>query len=183
MKHIVILDLETTGLDPRRDLILECAALLVNTERLSIESIFGALVSHKADVLNVFIESADARWAEMHTKSGLIAALRDGKQPRVYGHKELDETLYEWATQRGFEPCSVRLGGFSSHFDREFLIARCPLFSSFLHHRVVNVSTLRDLAKEWCDDEGLVKADGHRALTDAHAALQSLRYYRERYFK
>ena len=172
------MDLEMTGLDPARDAIVEIATLLTddNLEVVAegpdlVIAIDDPMLDGMSDVVH-----------DMHTKSGLLAAI-----------KETSTTLEEAASatlaflkEHIVEPGTVPLCGNSIGTDRRFLAARMPEVEAFLHYRSVDVSTVKELARRWYPDaynNAPKKAGGHRALEDIKESIGELKYYRGTIFK
>lgn len=158
---MIFLDLETSGLDPARHRILECAVLITDDRFNPVSARVWVGETLRPD------ECTPEVYA-MHVASGLVAAA-----DAWGGGDSLDGVLARTL------PAVSRIAGFSPHFDLWFLRTRCPLIADRLHHRVYDCSTLRDL----CGDYGQPLMDGaaepaHRALADCFAALQVMRRFR-----
>ncbi len=172
MSKLLFLDLETTGLDPERDHILEFGWILYDI----VEEVEYASYSCLFD--------RDARFArmdrfvcEMHEKNGLFEAC---ERPEAFfrGHWEAEiYTLRELHAQ-GLKAGEVQLAGFSVHFDKRFLEHHMPHLHAYLHHRIVDVSTLRTLSKIWTG-QAREKRDQHRVIPDCLDAISELREYRK----
>jgi oligoribonuclease len=171
------MDLEMTGLDPTRHVIVEIATLVTDDE-LEIVAEGPDLVVH---------QSADALAAmepvvrDMHNRSGLLAAIAASSVTlETAGQATLDFLRTHIA-----EPRTVPLCGNSIGTDRRFLAAYLPEIEDFLHYRSVDVSTLKELARRWYPalvDEAPKKASSHRALDDIRESVEELRFYREKMF-
>jgi oligoribonuclease len=172
------MDLEMTGLDPSRDDIVEIATLLTD-DNLDIVAEGPDLV---IAIDETMLDGMSDVVREMHTKSGLLAAI-----------KETTTTLEEAASatlaflkEHIVEPGTVPLCGNSIGTDRRFLAARMPEVEAFLHYRSVDVSTIKELARRWYPDaynNAPKKAGGHRALEDIKESVEELKYYRRTIFK
>ncbi len=167
------MDLEMTGLDPERHVIVEIATLITDDD-LGLVAEGPDLVVHVDDAA---LAAMDSVVVDMHTRSGLldqIAAstltLEDaGRQTLEFLQTHID-------TER-----SVPLCGNSIGTDRRFLARYLPDIENFLHYRSVDVSTLKELAKRWRPDlvaSAPTKAGGHRAMDDIKESLAELRHYR-----
>jgi oligoribonuclease len=172
------MDLEMTGLDPSRDDIVEIATLLTD-DNLDIVAEGPDLV---IAIDETMFDGMSDVVRDMHTKSGLLAAI-----------KETTTTLEEAASatlaflkEHIVEPGTVPLCGNSIGTDRRFLAARMPEVEAFLHYRSVDVSTIKELARRWYPDaynNAPKKAGGHRALEDIKESVEELKYYRRTIFK
>jgi oligoribonuclease len=168
------MDLEMTGLDPARHVIVEIATVITDDDlnvvatgpNLVIKTDEEAL-SHMDDVV-----------VEMHTKSGLLDQIRAS----TVSHDDACAQTLAFLKQHIPQPSSVPLCGNSIGMDRRFLAVHMPDIENHLHYRSVDVSTLKELARRW-DPDVLTKAPrketGHRALDDVLESIDELRYYRQ----
>jgi oligoribonuclease len=117
---------------------------------------------------------------EMHTTSGLLAALPDG-----LSLAEAQELVLAYIRQHVPESRKVPLCGNSIATDRSFLARDMPELDDFLHYRMVDVSSIKELARRWYPRAYFAspeKHGGHRALADIRESVRELRYYREAVF-
>ena len=168
------MDLEMTGLDPARHVIVEIATLLTDDDL--------ELVAEGPDLV---VHATEAELAEMgevvvqmHTRSGLL----DQIQASTISLAEAGEATLAFLREHVTEPRSVPLCGNSIGTDRRFLPVHLPEIEEYLHYRSVDVSTLKELARRW--NPAILggaprKAEGHRALDDIRESVEELRYYRE----
>lgn len=169
-------DLETTGLDEHNDCILEFAVALVNDGRngdMSIVETFDSVVLPSS--VEAF-ESMDQYVVQMHTKSGLLAALDSDQAITLEEAEAFLCTLIP-------EGHKAVLAGNSVHFDLAFYRAHMPAFAKRLSHRVLDVSTLKQIEKEWGDSASTMTPPGvaaHRALDDVKESIASAKAYRAR---
>lgn len=175
---LVWIDLEMTGLDPVRDVILEIAVMVSD----------GTLdhVVEGPDLILAASEDALAAMspfvAEMHATSGLLEAVRRSGA----GVAEAEAEVLDFVRAHVPQPRVAPLAGNSVHTDRAFLAGHMPALNGWLHYRNVDVSTVKELARRWYPDayaSAPQKAKGHRALVDIHESLAELRYYRAAIFK
>jgi len=180
--HVVFLDLETTGLSPKRDRILEIAvvpARIIALDSCYVEELdaFTALV-YTPDVMQ-YLEGNDVV-IEMHTKSGLLDHVQRFGRHSV---AEVEAEVLAFLRDCGFEPGKTILAGSSVWFDRGFLREHMPDLESFFHHRMLDVSAIRVLAQLMVDPrvgERLRAMFGearHRALSDCEGSIQELSLY------
>ena len=82
-------------------------------------------------------------------------------------------------------PGLAPLAGNTVHQDRRFMARYMPALEAYLHYRIVDVSTLKELAKRWRPDvlAGLVKEGKHEALADVYESIEELRYYRRTFLQ
>ena len=116
----------------------------------------------------------------MHTKSGLLADLSGGASLA-----EASEAVLNYVKQHVAEPRKVPLCGNSIATDRWFLARDMPELDAYLHYRMIDVSSIKELARRWYPRAYFAspsKHGGHRALADITESVQELRYYREAVF-
>lgn len=175
-ENLVWLDMEMTGLDPRREGIIEIATI-VTDKHLRILAEGPHLVVHQPKRL---LDRMD-RWnRRQHRKSGLVELVRKSK----ISVRKAEDTTLEFVREYCF-PASSPLCGNAIHHDRRFIIQYMPRLHKFLHYRHVDVSTLKHLAKIWYGKRfrPFEKQDRHRALDDIRESIQELLYYRKKLFK
>ena len=174
---LVWMDLEMTGLDPARDVIVEIATIVTDDE-LEIVAEGPDLVVHQpADALAVMDEVVVA----MHTTSGLLPAIAASTTTL----EEAGRLTLEFIKEHVPEPRTVPLCGNSIGTDRRFLAAHLPEIEEHLHYRSVDVSTIKELARRWYPEELAAvprKATAHRALDDIRESIEELRWYRQHFF-
>ena len=172
------MDLEMTGLDPSRHVIVEIATLLTDDD-LNIVAEGPDLVIHQPDTE---LAKMDPVVVKMHGHSGLTDAIRAstidlddaGQQTLSFLREHIDE------------PGTIPLCGNSIGTDRRFLARWLPEIESFLHYRCVDVSSIKELARRWYPDElAAIPAKGgsHRALDDIRESVDELRTYRKLFFR
>jgi oligoribonuclease len=175
---LVWIDLEMTGLDPSRHVIVEIASLVTDDE-LTIVAEGPDLVIHQPSAA---LAEMDDIVREMHTRSGLLKAIEES----TTSIDDAGARTLEFIKQHIAEPRSVPLCGNSIGTDRRFLAAQLPAIEDFLHYRSVDVSTLKELVRRWYPgvlDAAPKKAGSHRALDDIRESIEELRFYRERVFQ
>ncbi len=174
-KHWIVADIETSGLDPKKDIILEVAMVSVDKD-LSVTAarnwVVGYAESYVEAKLNDFTR-------KMHTDNGLLDSVYDDYD--VPGAC-LDPLLVEWLRAQGCTPGSVILAGNSVHFDRSFLVEQLPLTTQFLFHRMIDVSSLNVLHDAWLPPHPKGEV-AHRAMADCMHSLARLREYKRSLFE
>ncbi len=171
------MDLEMTGLDHTRDVIVEIATIITDDELAIVEE-GPDLVIHQPDEV---LAAMDPFVVDMHTKSGLLALI---KASTITLDDAAAATL-EFIKQHVPEPASVPLCGNSIGTDRRFLAAYMPDIENHLHYRSIDVSSVKELVKRWYPDIDATRPRGmgsHRALDDIRESIRELVYYRERVF-
>lgn len=175
---LVWLDLEMTGLDPRRHAILEIAVIVTDGQLARLEE-GPDLVIHQPEAALQAMEDVVAR---MHATSGLTQAVRASEVSLAAA----EQRTLEFVRSLVPEPRTAPLAGNSVHADRAFLVTHMPALEAHLHYRNVDVSTLKELARRWRPDvlEAMPKKAGdHRALADIRESIDELRHYRTALFR
>jgi oligoribonuclease len=172
---LVWIDMEMSGLDPSTCRILEIATI-VTDGKLEILAEGPDLVVHQPDEV---LDAMDDWCTRHHGESGLTAQVRASTVSEAEAERQTLEFLARW-TQAGASP----LCGNSVHQDRRFMSRYMPRLDAFLHYRLVDVSTLKELSRRWYPE---VKAPGkretHRALDDIRESIAELRFYRGAVFR
>jgi oligoribonuclease len=171
------MDLEMTGLEPLRHVIIEIATLITD-DNLNVIAEGPDLVIHASP--EQMAEMGDFV-TEMHTKSGLINAVKKSKVT----NEEAETRTLAFLKAHISEPRSVPLCGNSIGTDRRFLQEYMPTLEEFLHYRNVDVSTLKELTRRWHPevlDAQPEKATAHRALDDIRESIAELQHYRDTLF-
>src|SRR3954462_1790946 len=172
------MDLEMTGLDPTRDVIVEIATLITDDD-LQIIAEGPDLVVHQPDDV---LARMDPFVVDMHTRSGLLDAIRAS----ATSLEDAGATTLAFIREHAPEPRTVPLCGNSIGTDRRFLAAYLPEVEEYLHYRSIDVSSRKELAKRWYPKVCAAapqKNSAHRALGDIRESVAELRYYREAVFK
>lgn len=171
---LVWIDLEMSGLDPRTCRILEIATLVTDAD-LNVLAEGPELIVHQPDA----VLDAMGEWCtEHHGASGLTQAVRDAKTSLADAEAQTLDFLKRHTT-----PGTSPLCGNSVWQDRRFIIEGMPELDRFLHYRLVDVSSIKELARRWYPDVSAPpKAESHRALDDIRESIAELRFYRERLF-
>jgi oligoribonuclease len=170
------MDLEMTGLDPTVDVIVEIATVITDDD-LNVVAEGPNLVIYQPDEV---LDRMNDVVREMHTSSGLLAAIRSS----TTSLEQAGQATMEFLAEHIPEPRTVPLCGNSIGTDRRFLTAYLPQIEDYLHYRSVDVSTLKELIKRWNPailDDAPAKAEGHRALDDIRESIEELRYYRDHF--
>ncbi|MFP3906992.1 MAG: oligoribonuclease [Acidimicrobiales bacterium] len=171
------MDLEMTGLDPTRHVIVEIATLLTDDD-LNIVAEGPDLVVHATDDE---LARMDDFVRNMHERSGLLDQIKASTMSLA----DAGAATLEFLEANIDEPRSVPLCGNSIGTDRRFLAIYLPEIEEFLHYRSVDVSTVKELARRWNPSihrKAPDKATSHRALDDIRESIGELVYYREHLF-
>lgn len=171
------MDLEMTGLEPGRHVIVEIATLLTDDE-LNIIAEGPDLVLHVGPEA---LAEMDEVVVQMHTRSGLLDAI---SASTITLDDAISQTL-DFLRLHIAEAKSVPLCGNSIGTDRRFLAEFMPAVDEFLHYRSVDVSSVKELTRRWYPETYKKvprKGGGHRALDDIRESIAELRFYREAVF-
>jgi oligoribonuclease len=174
--RLVWIDCEMTGLDLARDALIEIACLVTDGDLVVLDEGVDLVIKPPAEAIDRMQDVV----REMHTASGLLSELASG----VTLAEAQDQVL---SYVRGYvaEPRKAPLCGNSIATDRSFIARDMPLLDAYLHYRMVDVSSVKELARRWYPRAYFAsppKHGGHRALADIKESIQELRYYREAVF-
>ncbi len=174
--RIVWIDCEMTGLDLVSDALVEVAVLVTDSEL--------TILGEGVDVVVKPPQEAVAQMRDvvrtMHTSSGLLTELDGGMTL-----EEAEKAVLEYVTQFVPEPRRAPLAGNSVATDRGFLARDMPTLEQHLHYRIIDVSSIKELARRWYPRVYFAspeKKGGHRALADIRESIEELKYYREALF-
>lgn len=171
------MDLEMTGLDPAKHVIVEIATIITD-DALEIVAEGPDLVIHQPEERLALMEPVVV---EMHTKSGLLDAIRTSTVTLDEAGAATLAFIKEWVP----EARKVPLCGNSIGMDRRFLDAYLPDIEHWLHYRSIDVSSIKELVRRWypgLNNTRPFKAGSHRALDDIRESVAELRFYRDRVF-
>lgn len=175
--RLVWVDCEMTGLDLRRDALIEVAAIVTDPELNPLDGGVAVIIHVEDDVLDAMIPVV----REMHAASGLTEAVRNS----TLNLGEAEKIVLEYVRSHISDPKTAPLCGNSIATDRGFLARDMPLLDAHLHYRMVDVSSIKELAKRWYPrvyqaqpEKGLA----HRALDDIRESIVELAYYRRTLF-
>jgi oligoribonuclease len=174
--RLVWIDCEMTGLDLTTDALVEIACVVTDGELNALDDGVDVLIKPPAEALDGMRDVV----REMHTVSGLLAEL-----PAGLTLAEAQDTVLSYVRQHVPESRKVPLCGNSIATDRAFLARDMPELDDFLHYRMVDVSSIKELSRRWYPRTYFAspeKHGGHRALADIRDSIRELRYYREAVF-
>ena len=173
---LVWIDMEMSGLVPDRDRILEVAMVVTDAELNTIAEA-PVYVLHQSDEV---LEAMDSWNKSTHGKSGLVDKVRASR----FTEAEIEARLIEFLKPLVAERVAP-LAGNTVHQDRRFMARYMPAFDNYLHYRIVDVSTLKELARRWNPAvlQGVTKEGKHEALADVYESIEELRHYRRAFLR
>ncbi len=175
--RLVWIDCEMTGLDLGNDLLVEVAAVVTDSELNVLGDGIDVVIGATAEQLSRMPPVVE----EMHRSSGLTEQI-------LASHvtiEQAEQQVLTWLSTYVEEPRKAPLCGNSIATDRGFIARDMPALDAFLHYRMVDVSSVKELARRWYPRayyNSPKKAGGHRALADILESVQELRYYRATVF-
>ncbi|MFN8156322.1 MAG: oligoribonuclease [Candidatus Nanopelagicales bacterium] len=171
--RIVWVDCEMTGLDLGSDALVEIACVVTDAELRELDA-----------GVTVVIRPPDAPFEampdvvrEMHTASGLLEEIPSGTTL-----EEAQRIVLDYVRSHVAEPRKAPLAGSSVYVDRGFISRDMPELDAWLHYRLIDVSSIKELVRRWYPRvyfNSPPKNGNHRALADARESIAELRYYRE----
>ncbi len=171
--RLVWIDCEMTGLDLGNDLLIEVAALVTDSELNVLGDGVDVVVGASADELSRMPDVV----RDMHAASGLTDEVLASTVTLREAEQQVLAYIREWVP----EPRKAPLCGNSIATDRGFLTRDMPELDRWLHYRMVDVSSVKELARRWYPRayfNAPKKGGGHRALADIRESVDELRYYR-----
>ena len=169
---LVWIDCEMTGLDPKKDELIEVAAIVTDSELSPVDQGIDVLIkpSQRAlDGMSDFVRN-------MHKTSGLLVDLESAPDDMEAAQQQVLDYIAQYT-----EPGKALLAGNSVGMDRLFLSEYMPKVIDHLHYRLIDVSSIKELAKRWYPKafyQAPSKLGGHRALGDIQDSIAELKYYR-----
>ncbi|PPQ75072.1 hypothetical protein CVT26_011815 [Gymnopilus dilepis] len=174
---LVWIDCEMTGLDHKKDKIMEIAVLITNGNLDLVDE----GVEYIIHVDKEHLDGMDEWCTNQHGRSGLTRACLESSNKLENVSKEVVEYIKKWIPN---ERTGV-LAGNSVHVDKLFLYEQMPEVVNWLHYRIVDVSTIKELSRRWYSQQGAfprISENSHRALDDIKASIKELQWYREHIF-
>jgi len=174
--RIVWIDCEMTGLDTVQDALIEVAVVVTDSEL----NVLGEGVDVVITPPQAALDQMNDLVRTMHTTSGLLEALPDGTTMA-----DAQAAVLEYIKVFVPDPNKAPLAGNSVGTDKSFLERDMPELMEHLHYRVIDVSSIKELARRWYPRIYFAspeKNGGHRALADILESIDELRYYRRALF-
>lgn len=170
--NLIWIDLEMTGLDPERDRIIEIATIVTDSE-LNVIAEGPVFAIHQADTL---LDQMDEWNTRQHNGSGLVTRVQES----CINEQKAEAATLAFLREHTAEGKSPMCGN-SVWQDRRFLARYMPELEKYFHYRLIDVSTLKELALRWAPRiyGGFQKESRHLALDDIRDSIEELRYYRK----
>lgn len=170
-EQLIWVDLEMTGLDPKRDVVIEIASIVTDSELNTLAE--GPVIAiHQSEEV---LAAMDEWNTTHHTRSGLVDRVRASNIDETAAEDQTLAFLQQWVTSGSSPMC-----GNSICQDRRFMARHMPRLERYFHYRNLDVSTLKILMQMWRPEleQGVVKAGSHQALDDIRESVAELCYYR-----
>ncbi|MEZ5502512.1 MAG: oligoribonuclease [Halioglobus sp.] len=174
--NLIWVDLEMTGLDPERDVVIEIATIVTDTELNTLAE--GPVIAlHQSDER---LRAMDDWNTTHHTRSGLVDRVKASQYDERRAEQETIAFLEQWVPG-GVSP----MCGNTICQDRRFMVRHLPRLEAYFHYRNLDVSTLKILMQRWRPEleSGFLKTGTHQALDDIRESINELRYYREHFLR
>ena len=173
--HLIWIDLEMTGLDPERNVIIEIATVVTDSD-LNVLAEGPLIAVHQDEAALALMDEWNTTH---HNASGLVQRVRAS----VINSKAAEQVTLAFLREHCVVGTSPLCGN-SIGQDRRFLARYMPQLEQYFHYRNIDVSTIKELARRWRPDvlAGVKKAGRHLALDDVHESIAELRHYRQHFF-
>jgi oligoribonuclease len=175
--RLVWIDLEMTGLEVERDVIVEIACIVTDSELSALDDGIQLIVHADAEALTAMGDFV----REMHTKSGLLPEIEGSDIDVAAAQKAVLDYVRSHVPTASEAP----LCGNSIGTDRRFLAIYMRELDDYLHYRSIDVSSIKELCRRWYPavyKKRPGKAEHHRALDDIRESIEELRFYRKHLF-
>lgn len=175
-QNLVWIDLEMTGLNPQTDVILEIATIITDSQ-LSILAEGPSFIIHQSDATL----DAMGQWCQVqHKKTGLTQAVRTSRTTTQEAEEKTLAFIKEYCDAN-----TALLSGSSIWQDRLFLSRYMPTIIDFLHYKMIDVSTIKELVTRWYPNNPKTQTkskEAHRALDDIRESIALLKHFRQFFF-
>ena len=174
--NLIWVDMEMTGLDPERDVVIEIATIVTDSELNTLAE--GPVIALHQD--DATLAAMDQWNTTHHTHSGLVDRVRASAHDEGNAVALTLAFLEQWVPAGASPMC-----GNSICQDRRFMARHLPGLERYFHYRNLDVSTLKILVQRWRPEleAGVNKTSTHLALEDIRESIEELRYYRQHFLK
>jgi len=174
--NLVWIDLEMTGLNPEKNVILEIASIITDKD-LNIIAKGPVFIIHHSDNTLKQME----KWSkEQHTKSGLLKKVTESTTTMAQAEQQTLDFIKKHCEEKLSPLC-----GNSIWQDRAFLYRYMPKLLDFMHYRLIDVTSFKEVITRWYPNNPnavFEKKDTHRSLEDIEESIDELKYYRTHFF-
>ncbi len=174
--NLIWVDMEMTGLDPDRDVVIEIATIVTDTHLNTLAE--GPVIAvHQSEAR---LRAMDEWNTTHHTRSGLVDRVKASAYDEARAARETIAFLEQWVPA-GVSP----MCGNTICQDRRFMVRHLPQLEAYFHYRNLDVSTLKILMQRWRPEleAGFLKTGTHLALDDIRESINEMRYYREHFIR
>jgi oligoribonuclease len=174
--RLVWIDCEMTGLSLEHDALVEVAALVTDSDLQVLGDGIDVVIKPPQQAIEQMLDVVRV----MHTGSGLLEELARGVTLA-----EAQDMVLGYIREHVPVAKKAPLAGNTVYVDRGFLARDLPMVDDHLHYRLIDVSSIKELARRWYPRvyfNSPTKHGGHRALADIRESIEELKYYREALF-
>lgn len=174
--NLVWVDCEMTGLDTEKDVLVEIAVLVTDSELNIIGDGVDVVIKATAEQIAGMNEVV----TKMHTDSGLMPEIPNGISVSA-----AEQLILKYLESAGVAPGKSPIAGNSVYVDRIFITRDMPKLSEYLHYRTIDVSSIKELTRRWYPKvyfNAPNKTGNHRALGDIKDSIAELAFYRKTVF-
>jgi oligoribonuclease len=174
--NLIWVDMEMTGLDPERDVVIEIATVITDSKLNTLAE--GPVIAVHQD--NAVLSAMDEWNTTHHTHSGLVERVQASVHDEHSAARQTLAFLEQWVPPGASPMC-----GNSICQDRRFMARYMPELEAYFHYRNLDVSTLKILMQRWRPEleAGITKTSTHLALEDIRESIEEMRYYREHFLR
>jgi len=175
-QNLIWVDMEMTGLEPDRDVVIEIATIVTDSNLNTLAE--GPVIAlHQEDDA---LDAMDEWNTSHHNSSGLVARVKSSEHDEQSASDETISFLSQWVPAGASPMC-----GNTICQDRRFMARHMPRLETYFHYRNLDVSTLKILMQRWRPElgSGIRKTATHLALDDIRESIEEMRYYRDHFLK
>ncbi len=174
--NLIWVDMEMTGLDPDRDVVIEIATIVTDTHLNTLAE--GPVIAVRQSEAR--LQAMDEWNTTHHSRSGLVDRVRSSAYDEQRAAQETIAFLEQWVPAGASPMC-----GNTICQDRRFMVRHLPRLEAYFHYRNLDVSTLKILMQRWRPEleAGFLKTGTHLALDDIRESINEMRYYREHFLR
>lgn len=175
-KNLIWVDLEMTGLNPQKDVILEVACIITDSQLNLLDSGFEFVIAQPESSLDLMCQEV----RKMHEKSGLLDRVRNSKTSL----QEVEELMLE-LLKKYCDPKTALIAGNSVWQDRNFMAKYMPSLVDYCFYRLLDVSAIKEVVARWYPDspyKKFEKPEKHRAMQDILNSIEELKHFRKHFF-